>query len=64
MPDPLTAKPAVQATDPETAAREVNEARERITAEVHKVIVGQDEVLEELLIAPWWSEFRAWPRPC
>ncbi|MHC4100409.1 MAG: AAA family ATPase [Planctomycetota bacterium] len=51
MPDPLTAKPAVKATDPETAAREVNEARERITAEVHKVIVGQDQVLEELLIA-------------
>jgi MoxR-like ATPase len=51
MPDPLTAKPAVQATDPETAAHEVNEARERITTEVHKVIVGQDQVLEELLIA-------------
>ena len=46
MPDPLTAKPAVQATDPETAAHEVNEARERITSEVHKVIVGQDQVLE------------------
>jgi MoxR-like ATPase len=51
MPDPLTSKPAVQATDPETAAREVNEARQRITKEVHKIIVGQDEVLEELLIA-------------
>jgi MoxR-like ATPase len=51
MPDPLTSKPAVQATDPEGAAREVNEARERITTEVHKIIVGQDQVLEELLVA-------------
>ena len=55
MPDPLTAKPAVQATDPETAAHEVNAARERITSEVHKVIVGQDQVLEELLIAMFCS---------
>ncbi len=51
MPDPLTAKPAVQATDPETAAREINEAYQRVTAQVHKVIVGQDEVLAECLMA-------------
>jgi MoxR-like ATPase len=51
MPDPLKAKPAVQATEPESAAREVNEAHQRITSEVHKVIVGQDEVLDELLMA-------------
>src|SRR5262245_43292049 len=51
MPDPLMAKPAVKSTDPETAAREVNRAFERIANEVHKVIVGQDEVLGELLVA-------------
>ncbi len=51
MPDPLTAKPTVQATDPETAAAEINRAYERITGEVHKIIVGQDEVLEQCLMA-------------
>jgi len=51
MPDPLTAKPAVQSTDPESAAREITEAARRVTAEVHKVIVGQDEVLSECLMA-------------
>ncbi len=51
MPDPLMAKTAVAASDPETAAREVNRAFQRIAGEVHKVIVGQDEVLGELLVA-------------
>ncbi len=50
MPDPLTNKPPVQMTDPTTAAREINEAFDRIRKEVHKVIVGQDEVLNELLM--------------
>ncbi len=50
MPDPLTNKPPVQMTDPTTAAREINEAFDRISKEVHKVIVGQDEVLNELLM--------------
>ena len=51
MPDPLTTKSEVQSGDPESGAREVNDARTRITAEVHKVIVGQDDVLRELLMA-------------
>ena len=40
MPDPLTNKPPVQLTDPTTAAREINDAFDRIRKEVHKVIVG------------------------
>jgi MoxR-like ATPase len=51
MPDPLKAKPAVESTDPETASREIIEANDRVMAEVHKVIVGQDEVLSECLMA-------------
>ncbi len=51
MPDTLKARPAIQATDPETAAAEITQAFTRIADEVHKVIVGQDEVLEECLMA-------------
>ncbi len=51
MPDPLTAKSAAQVTDPESAAREINDASARITKEVHKIIVGQDEVLGECLMS-------------
>jgi len=51
MTDPLAQKPAVQSTDPESAAREMNDAYRRLRDEVHKVIVGQDEVLDELLVA-------------
>ncbi len=50
MPDPLTNKPSVQVTDPTAAAREINEAFDRISKEVHKVIVGQDDVLSQLLM--------------
>ena len=52
MPDPLSPTTAanVNATDPESAAREVNAAYSRITQEVHKIIVGQDEVLDEMLL--------------
>ncbi len=52
MPDPLSPAHAspVNATDPESAAREVNAAYSRISKEVHKVIVGQDEVLDEMLL--------------
>jgi MoxR-like ATPase len=50
MPDPLTNKPPGQLTDPTTAAREINEAFDRISKEVHKVIVGQDEVLTQVLM--------------
>ncbi len=49
MTDPLASKSAVQATDPETAAHEVTAAHSRITNEVHKVIVGQEQVVDELL---------------
>ena len=51
MTDPLAARPTVTATDPETAAKEINEAVARLKSEVHKVIVGQDEVIDEVLIA-------------
>ena len=51
MHDPLTEKQSIEAVDPERAAGEINHAYDRITAEVHKVIVGQDEVLNDLLTA-------------
>ncbi len=50
MTDPLAIKPVKESADLESAAREVNSAYERITGEVHKVIVGQDEVIDELMI--------------
>jgi MoxR-like ATPase len=49
MADPLAAKPAPERVDPEDAVRQVTEAYEGITSEVHKIIVGQDRVLDELL---------------
>jgi MoxR-like ATPase len=51
MPDPLASKQTVEKTDIESAARDVTEAYEKIAAEIHKVIVGQDEVIDELLTA-------------
>jgi MoxR-like ATPase len=51
MPDPLAARTPEPLTDPEAAAREVKDAHRRIASEVHRVIVGQDQVLDELLIA-------------
>src|SRR5690606_12958673 len=54
MTDPTTDAPvahAVKAVDAEEAAREVQQAYARLKAEVHKVIVGQDEVMEEVLMA-------------
>ena len=39
------------AVEPELAAQQVQEAFRQLSAEVHKVIVGQDEVLEEVLMA-------------
>jgi MoxR-like ATPase len=51
MTDPLAARGAVKATDPETAAAEVKQAFDLLRGEVHKVIVGQDAVLEEVLLA-------------
>ncbi|TVQ54391.1 MAG: MoxR family ATPase [Phycisphaerales bacterium] len=49
MSDPLDDKPTIESTNPEDAAREVTEAHDRIRNEIAKVIVGQDDVVEELL---------------
>ena len=51
MTDPLAAKPKPAIQDPESAAREVTDAYRRIKSEVQKVIVGQDQVVDELLTA-------------
>jgi MoxR-like ATPase len=51
MADPLAAKSKTVITDPEAAAREVTDTYTRIKTEVHKVIVGQDQVVDELLTA-------------
>ncbi|MCI0676244.1 MAG: MoxR family ATPase [Phycisphaerales bacterium] len=51
MTDPLASKPKTVAMTPESAAREVTAAYKKIKAEVQKVIVGQDQVLDELLMA-------------
>ncbi|MHC5113101.1 MAG: AAA family ATPase [Planctomycetota bacterium] len=50
MSDPLESKREQPPLDPEQAVREVTSAYERITNEVHKVIVGQNEVVDELMI--------------
>ncbi len=50
MTDPLAVQSVSESADPESAAREVNTAYAQITAEVHKVIVGQDQVIDELLM--------------
>ena len=49
MPSPIETEAAGQAA--EQAAARVRDGRERILAELHKVIVGQDEALELVLIA-------------
>ena len=35
---------------PEEAVRRVAQAREALVSEVHKVIIGQDEMIEQMLI--------------
>ena len=35
---------------PEEAVRRVAQAREALVGEVHKVIIGQDEMIEQMLI--------------
>ncbi len=50
MADPLASKHIQETTDPETAAREVTEAYRRISDEVHKVIVGQDDIVDQMLV--------------
>jgi MoxR-like ATPase len=49
MTDPLEARSNPAPTDPDEAVREVTDAYRRITTEVHKVIVGQEKVVDELL---------------
>ena len=49
MSDPLEAKSERVRFDPEEAAREVTSAYDLIAEHVHKVIVGQEQVLHELL---------------
>jgi MoxR-like ATPase len=51
MSDEVPAGQEVRGVQPEELVRRVTEAYERIAAEVHKVIVGQDDVLNELLVA-------------
>ena len=51
MPDPLSDQSALSSTEPEQAVEEVREAYRRLTKEVAKVIVGQDKVVEQLLMS-------------
>jgi len=49
MPDPLESAPANVPADPEAAVAEVRAAYDRLRAEISKVVVGQDEVVEQIL---------------
>ncbi len=51
MPDPLSAPAAVHAASPEEAVAQVRKAFESLRSEIRKVIVGQDEVVEQLLMS-------------
>ncbi len=51
MPDPLASQSNPQPTNPEEAVAQVREAFEKLRVETAKVIVGQDEVVEQLLIS-------------
>ncbi len=50
MPDPLAGAAAVVATEPEKAVAEVRSAYDRLKAEIRKVIVGQDDVVDQVLM--------------
>ena len=50
MPDPLASQPALKSADPQQAVAEVRQAFDRLRGEVAKVVVGQDEVVEQLLM--------------
>jgi len=51
MPDPLASNPEhIPSTDPEQAVEEVREAYSRLKTEIHKIIVGQDEVVDQMLM--------------
>jgi MoxR-like ATPase len=49
MPDPLASKP-LDITDPDQAIEHVRDAHDRLDAQIHKVIVGQEEVVEQVLM--------------
>src|SRR5262245_4138789 len=52
MPDPLAKGPgAVRAVDSQQAVAEVRGVYDRLKEQIHKVIVGQDEVVDQILIA-------------
>lgn len=54
----------------ESAVRKLGEAREKITEQLSQIIVGQQQVIEELLICLFsrghccWRACRAWRRRC
>ena len=50
MPDPLASKPNTVSDNPELAVAEMKAAYDRITGEIRKVIVGQDQVVNELMM--------------
>jgi len=51
MPDPLASQPLLKATEPEQAVAAVKDAHDKLRREVAKVIVGQDQVVEQLLLS-------------
>jgi MoxR-like ATPase len=51
MPDPLAAStPHFSAGDPGAAVAEVRSAYDRLKGEIHKIIVGQDDVVDQVLM--------------
>ncbi|MFN7021507.1 MAG: AAA family ATPase, partial [Phycisphaerales bacterium] len=52
MPDPLSHAPASSAAaDPQQAVAQVRRAYDRLSEQIHKVIVGQDAVVDQILMA-------------
>ncbi len=52
MPDPLAQPVSVSAAaDPQEAVAKVRDAYDKLREQIHKVIVGQDEVVEQILMA-------------
>ena len=51
MPDPLAQPQSIRSAEPEQAVAEVNAAFRTLRAEIAKVVVGQDRVVEQLLMS-------------
>ncbi|MBY0311455.1 MAG: AAA family ATPase [Phycisphaerales bacterium] len=52
MPDPLASSSApISAADPQQAIAQVRQAYDRLREQIHKVIVGQDAVVDQILMA-------------